>query len=64
MSEGKIPMKHPFLASIQLLALLVSGYALDASVLDQRIWTELRYRTVRYVSMIEPEARKVLSRFW
>jgi hypothetical protein len=32
--------------------------------LDQRIWTELRYRTVRYVSMIEPEARKVLSRFW
>jgi hypothetical protein len=64
MPEGKIPMKHPFLASIQLLALVVSGYALDASVLDQRIWTELRYRTVRYVSMIEPEARKVLSRFW
>jgi hypothetical protein len=56
--------KHPFLISIQVVALLVSGYALDASVLDQRIWTELRYRTVRYVSMVEPEARKAWHRFW
>ena len=57
-------MKHPLLISIQVMALLVSSYAVDASVLDQRIWTELKYRTVRYVSVIEPEARKAWSRLW
>jgi hypothetical protein len=57
-------VKHPLLISIQVMALLVSSYAVDASVLDQRIWTELKYRTVRYVSVIEPEARKAWSRLW
>ena len=57
-------MKHPLLVSIQVLVLLGSGFALDASVLDQRIWTELKHQTVRYVSMIEPEARKAWSRLW
>ena len=57
-------MKHPFLVSIQVMALLVSGFAVDASVLDQRIWTELKYRTTRYVSMIEPEARRAWDRLW
>jgi hypothetical protein len=57
-------MKHPILVSIQVMALLVSTYAVDASVLDQRIWTEVKYRTVRYVSAIEPEARRAWSRLW
>jgi hypothetical protein len=51
-------MKHPFLVAIQVMALVASGFAVDASVLDQRIWTELKYRTTRYAAMVEPEAKR------
>lgn len=57
-------MKHPLLVSIQVIVLLASGFAVDASILERRIWTELKYQTVRYVSVIEPEARKAWTRLW
>ena len=57
-------MKHPLLLSIQVLALVASGFAVDASVLDQKIWTELKYRTNLYISIVEPEARRAWDRLW
>jgi hypothetical protein len=56
-------MKHRLL-SIQVIALLAGGFTVDASILERRIWSELRYQTVRYVSLIEPEARKVWDLLW
>ncbi len=44
------------------MALVASGFAVDASLLEQRIWTELKYRRTRYVSLIEPEAKKAWER--
>jgi hypothetical protein len=57
-------MKHPLLVTAQMTALLATGFVFDASLLEQRIWRELKYQTVRCVSIVEPEARRVWSRFW
>ena len=57
-------MKHPLLVSMQVAALLAGGFAVDTSVLEQKIWTELKYQAVRYVSLVEPEARRAWTRLW
>jgi hypothetical protein len=57
-------MKHPLLVSMQVAGLLVGGFAVDTSVLEQKIWTELKYQAVRYVSLVEPEARRAWNRLW
>jgi hypothetical protein len=57
-------MKQSFMVSIQVMVLAASGLAVDASVLEQRIWTELRYQTMRYAAMIEPEAKWAWKQIW
>ena len=57
-------MKQPLLVSAQMLALLATVFVFDASLLEQRVWRELKYQTAKYVSIVEPEARRVWSRVW
>ena len=56
--------RNPLIVSIQVAAVLVCGFSLDSSLLEQRIWTELRYQAVRYASIVEPEARRAWNRLW
>ena len=57
-------MKQSLVVWIQVMMLAAGGLAVDASVLERRIWTELRHQTTRYASLIEPEAKRAWKQLW
>ncbi len=57
-------MKNPLRRSLLILGFIVVGVAFDATLLDSKLWTELRYRTMRSVADIEPGAKQIWHRLW
>ena len=55
-------MKSPLIRMVQILSLVVGTAVFDATLLEGKLWTELKYQTTSSVAGLEPGAKWVWPR--